>query len=47
MTAERGNLGYDRAFDLSPVNAIKCAAFHIKAGNINWPMAICITLAHF
>jgi len=46
MTAERSNLGHDRAFDLSPVNAIKCATFHIKAGNINWPMAIYITFAH-
>ena len=46
MTAEHGNFGHDRAFDPSPVNAIKCAAFHIKAGNINWPMAIYITLAH-
>ena len=36
----------ERTIDFNPVHAIKSAAFHIKAGNINWPMAIYITLAH-
>lgn len=35
-----------RALDLNPANALKSVTFHIKAGNINWPMAIYITLVH-
>jgi len=36
-----------RQLDLNPVNWVKNVVYHFKAGNINWPMGLYISLVHY
>ena len=36
-----------RSLDLDPRNWIKHTLYHYRAGNINWPMGLYITLVHY
>ena len=36
-----------RQLDMNPANWVKHTVYHFRAGNINWPMGLYISLVHF